>query len=99
MARNKMDGIIEAVRYDSKGNVDLVRLYERRGAAWSDRLLLERKGLVELLNKGKRLATGRRKPYLGSMFEIGPEVRYSEGHIHTDGRDCSRDSLTGTPIF
>ena len=99
MARLKMDGIIEAVRYTANGKINVVRAYERRGAAWSDQILLERKDLVERLNKGKHFVTGQRKPYLGSLFETGPAVRLAGEHVVSDDRPPARDLLAGVPIF
>jgi len=47
----KVDGVIEAVRYKN-GQIVIVRAYERRGATFSDHVLLERKTLLERLQKG-----------------------------------------------
>lgn len=99
MARVKFDGIIEAVRYLPGGKITAVRVYERRGPIWSDSFLLERKDLLEKLEKGKKFATGQRKAYLGSMFEIGQPVRQVQGHIVLDGQSAERDSLPGLPVF
>jgi hypothetical protein len=99
MARNQVDGVLEAVRYDSSGNIIVARAYERRGAVWSDWTLLERKILVEKLQQGKRFVTGVRKTYLGNVFETGHEVYYSAGHIVTNGLSSKRDLLSDTSIF
>ena len=48
----KFDVVIEAVRYKS-GKIELVRAYERRGPSFSDRVLLDRKTLLERLKDGK----------------------------------------------
>jgi hypothetical protein len=37
----KFDGVIEAVRYKD-GQIEVVRTFERRGAAFTDRLMLNR---------------------------------------------------------
>ncbi|MDP1779148.1 MAG: hypothetical protein Q8K73_02630, partial [Anaerolineales bacterium] len=47
----KIDGVIEAVRYKN-GQITWVRAYERRGATFSDRVLLDRKTLLQRLQKG-----------------------------------------------
>jgi hypothetical protein len=99
MASTKIDGIIEAVRYTSGGVLIVVRSYERHGAVWSDRILLDRKELVEQLKKGKRFVTGVRKAYLGSVFETGPAVHYSDEHIVTNGQTTGRDLLVGVSVF
>lgn len=99
MARNKIDGVIEAVRYLPDGRIDTVRLYESRGAIWSDHILLERTELVERLNKGKKFVTGQRTAGLGSSFDTGPAVRHENNIISTGSQGGTRDLLTGVPIF
>ena len=99
MAHSKIDGVIEAVRYTSGGILIVARTYERRGAVWSDHILLERKELIEQLQKGKHFVTGVRKTYLGSVFETGSTVNYTAGHILTDGQATNRDLLAGVSIF
>jgi hypothetical protein len=99
MARKKFDGVIETVRYHPDGKIALVSAYERRGAVWSDHILLERSELIERLKQGKRFVTGRRKQYLGGVFETGPAVRLVQGVLVTDGPAAQHDLLTGVPIF
>ncbi len=99
MARLRVDGIIEAVRYSSSGRINLVRAYERRGPAWSDQVLLDRKDLIEKLNTGKRFVTGKRRPYLGSLFETGAPVRLVGGNVVSDDMVAVRDRLAGVPVF
>ena len=59
----------------------------------------ERKELVEQLKKGKRFVTGVRKAYLGSVFETGPAVHYTDEHIVTNGQAAARDLLVGVSVF
>lgn len=99
MPRKKIDGVIEAVRYLPDGKIDTVRAYERRGAIWSDHLLLERAELVERLKKGKKFFAGKRKVYFGSLLEAGQAIRYEKNVVSTDGQAGARDLLTGVPIF
>jgi hypothetical protein len=99
MARLKLDGVIEAVRYQPGGKIGIVRAYERRGLVWSDRVLLERKELVERLEAGKRFMTGARQQYLGAVFETDQAVRLAQGSVVTDGQAAGQDSLDGVPIF
>ena len=99
MARAKIDGVIEAVRYSPGGRIAVVRAYERHGVVWSDHILLERKALVERLKENKRFATGERKVYLGSVFETGLAVQFAGEHIVTDGQTATRDLLFGVPVF
>jgi hypothetical protein len=99
MARPKFDGVIEAVRYASNGRITLARLYERRGAVWTDHLLLDRKQLTERLKGGRHFVTGQRKPYCGGTFVTGSPVRLDGQNIVTNGASVMQDELTGVPIF
>jgi len=97
----KFDGIVEAVRYKN-GQIVLVRAYERRGAAFSDRVLIERKDLLERIKKGKRFVIGSRKEFLAGTFEQGNPLllvnRGGKEFISTrDGAD--RDELEQVPVF
>ncbi len=97
----KFDGVIEAVRYKA-GKIELVRAYERRGATFSDRVLLDRKTLLERLQAGKRFMTGQRKELLASTFEVGKPVNLSgqDGkQIVTTGVQAEHDELEGVPVF
>jgi hypothetical protein len=98
MAKPKVDGIIEAVRYDPDGHISLARVYTRRGAVWGDNMVFDRKQLAEQIKLGKRFMTGRRIPYLGSSFETGKPVKLSGEHIVT-GESAGQDHLSGIPIF
>jgi hypothetical protein len=68
--KQKMDGVIEAVRYLPDGQVDWVRAYLRRGATFSDRVIISRKELVDRIKTGKNFAIGQREEYKASTFQI-----------------------------
>ena len=100
MSKN-FDGVIEAVRYKN-GQISLLRVYERRGATFSDRILLDRKTLLERLQKGKRYVTGSREELRASTFNIGQAVLV----IKLDGREllatsdkATREELEKVPAF
>ena len=99
MARKKIDGVIEAVRYTPGGMISMVRTYERRGGVWSDHILLGRSDLVARLANGKHFVTGLRKEFLGSVFETGSAVHYSGGHIVSGAESAAHDLLVGVSIF
>jgi hypothetical protein len=99
MPRIKIDGVIEAVRYTPGGLISTVRTYKRRGAVWSDHVLLNRTELIEQLKNGKCFVTGARKAYLGSVFETGSVVRFVDEHIVTEGLAAARDLLAGVSVF
>ena len=105
MAQKKFDGVVEAVRYSPEGLIQEVRVYERRGPTWSDRILLDRKSFVEKLKKGRRFMIGQRQPYLASTFDVSQSVRLET----VQGREFvlageknstpNRDLLSGAPLF
>jgi hypothetical protein len=98
MAKIKFDGLIEAVRYASDGKIDLVRAYERRGATFSDHILIKRVGLVERLQKGEEFVTGQRKEFMGSTFESTKPVCLN-GDVISTGISNNHDLLEDVPIF
>ncbi len=103
MAGKKYDGVIEAVRYAQDGKISTVRVYERRGAIFTDRLLLSRQALIEELKSGKVYVTGRRKALLASTFDVSGRIRL----LKTDGQEyvvggneaTAGDRLPGVPLF
>ena len=97
----KFDGVIEAVRYKD-GKIEVVRAYERRGAAFSDRLLMSRAELLDLIKRGKKFITGTRKEFLAGTFEEGQPVqvvtRNGQDFIATRA-EADRDTLEPSPVF
>lgn len=97
----KFDGVIEAVRYKN-GQIVLVRAYERRGATFSDRVLIERKTLLERLQKGQQFVVGSREQLKASTFRTGQGVllvkQAGQEWIATRP-DATQDLLDGTPVF
>jgi hypothetical protein len=97
----KYDGVIEAVRYKN-GQIVVVRAFERRGAAFSDRLLMDRRELLERLKEGRKFIVGKRKELLAGSFEEGKPVKV----VSRDGKDfistsdqSDRDELEQAPVF
>ena len=98
---NKFDGIIEAVRYKN-GQIAVVRGYERRGASFSDRILIDRKELLERLKDGQKFLTGVRKEFFAGTFEEGKHLNV----VSREGKDfisthetSDHDELENTPVF
>lgn len=97
----KVDGVIEAVRYKN-GHILAVRAYERRGATFSDHVLLDRRQLLERLKSGKKFVTGTRRHFLASTFEQGKPVQL----LNRDGKEiistrneADHDELEQAPVF
>lgn len=97
----KFDGVIEAVRYQD-GKIEVVRAFERRGAAFSDRTLIPRGELLQKLKDGRKFVVGQRKEFMAGTFETGKPVqvvsRDGTDFISTRG-DAERDELEQAPVF
>jgi hypothetical protein len=98
----KFDGVIEAVRYKN-GQIVVVRAFERRGAAFSDRVLLDRKELLESLKKGRKFMIGTRTELLAGTFDVqGNPVQVLEQNgreIIATRSDADHDELEQAPVF
>jgi hypothetical protein len=103
MYRKKYDGVIEAVRYSPEGWLSLARVYERVGAAFTDRILLTRDQLIERLRNGKRFMIGQRRTYMAGTFDVSSQVRLSDPPgketLYITQPTVDRDDLQGTPLF
>ncbi len=97
----KIDGVIEAVRYKN-GQILMVRAYERRGATFSDRVLLDRKILLERVKKGQQFVTGTREEFLASTFKTGRIimlVKQDDRELLATFEKATRDELEEVPAF
>ena len=97
----KIDGVIEAVRYKS-GQILVVRAYEWRGAAFSDRVLLERKTLLERLQKGQQYFTGSREEFRAGTFKTGKPVlivKLDDRELLATRENATHDELEEVPVF
>ncbi len=102
MAEKKFDGVIEAVRYTRNGQIEFVRAYERRGATFSDRVLLDRKTLLERIKSKKKFVTGERKELNASTFAPDRDVQLvknGDKEWIATRVDASRDELEGVPLL
>src|SRR5512133_3467264 len=96
----KFDGVIEAVRFKN-GHIEVVRAFERRGAAYSDRVLMERHDLLKRMKDGRKFVTGKRKEGFGGMFEQGQPVQIvsHDGQEFISTRsDANQDVLEQVPV-
>jgi hypothetical protein len=103
MAKIKLDGVLEAAHYKVDGQLDWVRVYERRGSGFSDRLILGREAFIAELKAGKRYYIGERIPYMGGQFNVSQPVRLLQkqgGEVIAVGEaQPSSDDLTGVPLI
>jgi len=98
----KFDGVIEAVRYKN-GQIEVVRAFERRGATFSDRIMVPRHELLERLKNGQRFVVGQRKEFLASTFDIQDQpvqvVNRDGSEIIATRTDADHDELEQAPVF
>jgi hypothetical protein len=98
----KFDGVIEAVRYKN-GEIEVVRAFERRGATFSDRIMVTRKQLLERLKKGQKFVIGKRKEFLASTFEVQDKplrvLDRNGREIIVTRTDADHDELEQAPVF
>lgn len=103
MARDKFDLVIVAVQYNPDGNISQVRLFERRGPTFSDRLLYSREELMQSLHDRKKVFVGERVEFMAGTFNISEPViaQNVSGQtvILTQGTSKAHDCLQGVPLF
>lgn len=99
----KYDGVVEAVRYAADGQIGLVRVYERRGPTWTDRILLTREQFIQRLKSKKKYRAGSRVSHMASTFQVGEPIgiQTSAGGevIASDSTSAGHDDLGEVPVF
>jgi len=99
----KYDGVIEAVRRDADGQIEVARFYERRGPAWSDFMLTDRKDLINRLKKGEKFVIGERKIYWAGTFNVLTQVQLTsidgKDHLATALSPNGKMELKEAPLF
>ena len=99
----KADLVIVAARIDaSSGRLTQAQAYERRGAVWSDVLLLDREALLARLSSRRKVYSGAPNAEVPGDFIVRGEIRLQGA----DGRAwlalgttrVDRDDL-GIPVF
>ena len=103
MAKQKIDGVVEAVRYAPDGQIEWVRAYEWRGVAFSDHVLIQRGDFIARLKAGKQFVVGKRVLYLGGKFQTSHPVqlvtRNGAEIIVAGTPNANGDRLEGVPLI
>jgi len=103
MPKQKVDGVVESVRYTTTGEIEWVRAFERSGAIFGDHVLLSRDDLISRLKAGKRFVVGKRIIYQGATFETARPIQLAKQNgseiILTSDSQASNDHLEGAPII
>ena len=98
----KFDGVIEAVRYKD-GQIEVVRAFERRGATFSDRIMVPRLKLLERIKDGQKFVVGKRREFLASTFDAQEKslqvVNRNGKEIIATRSDADHDELEQAPVF
>ena len=104
MAKNDYRGVIEAVHYAPDGRVDWARVFLKRGATWSDRIILRRDALIEELKRGRKIGVGKRREGLAGTFDVSSQPLRLVGKegsevlvISSDRAEV--DTLEGIPVI
>jgi hypothetical protein len=103
MSKINYDGVLETAHFTPDGQLDWVRVYVRRGAIFSDRILINRQAFIEQLKAGKRYRVGERILKMGGKFNVTQPVHLlqQDGNpviVVGDAR-AAKDELTGVPII
>jgi hypothetical protein len=103
MAQIKFDYLVEAMHYSPTGELEKIRLYERRGPSFSDRIIINRDELIHYLVAGKKVAAGNRVSLMASTFNQTGEIQISGSKedpvLVMGGEIASKDSLSGIPVY
>ena len=99
MEKQKFDGVVEAAHFSKEGRLIWVRAYERRGATFSDRVLISRQELVQRLKSGRKFVTGKRLPLLSSTFETSQSLRLVGEYVVAGESHSEIDFLEGVPVI
>ena len=98
----KFDGVIEAVRYKN-GQIEVVRVFERRGSAFTDRIIIDRKEFLDRLQKGRQFFVGKRKEFLAGSFEVQDKpvrvVDKNGQEVISTRTEADHDELEQAPFF
>jgi hypothetical protein len=103
MAKIKYDGVVESVHYEPDGKIKWVRVYQRRGPTFSDRVLLQRGDFINQLKAGKKYYSGKRITYHAGTFDVFEPVRLLEKDgneiVVIGDEQTETDRLEGVPII
>ncbi|NJN43499.1 MAG: hypothetical protein HC806_01325 [Anaerolineae bacterium] len=79
-----------------------MRMYQRRGATYSDWMLVSRTDLIAMLKEGKRVFAGERVKFQATTFKTGPALRVLENRgkdVLVSGEvEADKDRLDGVPV-
>ncbi len=100
ISKTQIDLVLVSARYETETRrLIFARGFARRGQVWTDIKLFDRASLVEGLNKGQNIVTGRSSALAGD-FEILSTVHLgSEEHLLAGGMGEHAGDDLGLPIL
>lgn len=102
MAKIKYDAVIDAVHYDTDGQVSWVRAFRRHGPIFSDWVQIPRSELIADLEKGVRYVIGRRVEFMAGTFEVSDSLRLVNGngaaYLTSTAENLKKDHLPGVMV-
>ena len=103
LRRPKIDIVVVAVRYENPETVSWVRAFERRGATWSDRRMIQRTDLIDRILAGEKVVVGKRIEFEAGTFDTGEDLRVEDRNgvsvLMIGAGNGSGDSLKGIPVI
>jgi hypothetical protein len=103
MGKPKYDGVVEAAHYENNGQLVWVRAFERRGATFSDWVLIPRQELINRLKAGKKFYAGKRVEFEASTFDVTTPLRLvqdsGKDYITSGEPKPGEDSLENIPVI
>ena len=100
-SNRRADVVVVAAHYGLDRRVVWVQAYERRGRIWGDKVLLDRRALVERLQRKQRIHVGATRDIPGD-FELGPAVelhRSGAGAVIVAGAKPADFDALGVPVL
>ncbi len=100
-SNRRIDVVIVAAHYGPDRRLAWVQAYERRGSVWGDKVLLDRRALLEHLQRKKRVFTGAARALPGD-FALGHVVELRRNgagaSLTAGGKSAATDDL-GVPVL
>lgn len=97
----KYDAVIEAVHYTEDGRIGWVRVYEKMGLVFSDRLIWNRDRLVRRMKNGANIFAGKRITLMGNSFDLGEPLvlveRDGSSFVVIGNAPTEKDDLGSVP--
>ncbi len=100
-SNRRIDVVVVAAHYGPERQLEWVQAYERRGSVWGDKVLLDRRALIERLQRKLRIYAGAARALPGD-FDLGAALELrrngATASILAGGKSTGSDDL-GVPVL